>query len=125
MSILRKLFHKKSNPDIPQTPEWKTIVEMMCDQNLDGYAQEVVQVIYSKDRTKRYVILKDEKGFFTYQLEAIYPYDRFEWQYVSSHKDVLPAMWEPFRGSSGKSIFESTEELIKEMREEPEYKQYF
>ena len=34
-------------------------------------------------------------------------------------------MWEPFRGIVGKSDFENEEELLKEMKEESEYKQYF
>ena len=73
----------------------------------------------------RYVVLKDEKGFFTYQLEAIYQYDEDEWKYICSHDNALPAMWEPFRGIAGKSFFENMDELLKELNAEPEYKSYF
>ena len=73
----------------------------------------------------RYVILRDENGLFTYQLEAIYQYDEDEWKYMCFHDDALPAMWEPFRGSFLKSVFENKEDLWKEMKSEPEYKQYF
>ncbi|MBR5515445.1 MAG: hypothetical protein IKU52_04505 [Clostridia bacterium] len=86
---------------------------------------EVVDVIYSKDSSMRYVILKDKNGLFTYQLEALYQYDEDEWQYICSHDNALPAMWEPFRGIVGKSVFESKSELLKELKAEPEYKQYF
>ena len=103
----------------------ESIIELMRDKHLDAFADEVVDVIYSQDCSMRYVILKDEKGFFTYQLEAIYQYDEHEWQYICSHDNVLPAMWEPFRGIAGKSVFENKNELLKELKAEPEYKQYF
>jgi len=33
---------------------------MMYDKHLDAFSDEVVKVIYSKDRSMRYVVLKDE-----------------------------------------------------------------
>ena len=39
--------------------------------------------------------------------------------------DLFPAMWEPFRGIVGKSVFENIGELLNELKAEPEYKQYF
>ena len=125
MNILNWLFRKKPNRDIPPMPSWGSIVEMMRDKHLDTFAGEVVDVIYSQDCSMRYVILKDEKGFFTYQLEAIYQYDEHEWQYICSHDNALPAMWEPFRGIEGKSIFVNIEELKKELQTEPEFKRFF
>ncbi len=106
-------------------PSWDTIVEMMYDKHLDNFADEVVNVIYSKDHSMRYVILKDNNNHLTYKLEAIYQFDEDEWKYICAHDNALPAMWEPFRGIVGKSVFESIEELQKEMKSEPEYKQYF
>ena len=97
----------KRQVEIPPMHSWETVVEMMYDKYLDAFSDEVVKVIYSKDRWMRYVVLKDEKEFFTYQLEAIYQYDEDEWKYICSHDNVLPAMWEPFRGIVGKSVFEN------------------
>ena len=111
--------------EIPPRPSWETVVKMMYDKHLDAFSDEVVKVIYSKDRSMRYVVLKDEKEFFTYQLEAIYQYDEDEWKYICSHDNALPAMWEPFRGIVGKSVFENIDELLNELKAEPEYKQYF
>ena len=125
MNILNWLFRKKPNRDIPPMPSWESIVEMMRDKHLEAFADEVVDVIYSQDCSMRYVILKDENGLFTYQLEAIYQYDEDEWKYICSHDDALPAMWEPFRGIVGKSVFENTKDLLKKLKSEPEYKQYF
>ena len=125
MSILSWVFRKKPKQDVPPMPSWESIVKMMRDKHLDAFADEVEDVIYSQDCSMRYVILKDEDGLFTYQLEAIYQYDEDEWKYICSHDDALPAMWEPFRGIVGKSVFENTNELLKELKSEPEYKQYF
>ena len=125
MNIFNWLFRKKPNRDIPPMPSWGSIVEMMRDKYLDVFADEVVDVIYSKDSSMRYVILKDKNGLFTYQLEALYQYVEDEWQYICSHDNALPAMWEPFRGVVGKSVFENKNELLKELKAEPEYKQYF
>ena len=106
-------------------PAWNTIVEMMYDKQLDTFADEVVDVIYSKDRSKRYVILKKGNDLLTYQLESIYQFDEDEWNYISSYDNALPAMWEPFIGIGGKSIFNSIKELRNEIENEPEYRQYF
>ena len=125
MSFLTKLFKKNAKEETPPMPSWETVVEMMYDKHLDAFSDEVVKVIYSKDRSMRYVVLKDEKDFFTYQLEAIYQYDEDEWKYICSQDNALPAMWEPFRGIVGISVFENMDELIKELKEEPEYKSYF
>ena len=125
MNIFRKLFRSNAKHDVPAIPEWETVVEMMYDQHLDAYTDKVIQVIYSKDRSKRYVIFKNDNDLLTYQLEAIYQYDPHEWQYIASNQDALPAMWEPFRGMTGKSVFENEEELLTQMRTEPEYQQYF
>ncbi|MBE6985379.1 MAG: hypothetical protein E7434_07230 [Ruminococcaceae bacterium] len=114
-----------SKKDIPLMPQWEAIVEMMRDKYLEAFTDEVVEVIYSKDCSLRYVILKDEKGLFTYQLEAIYQFDEDEWKYICFHNDALPATWVPFGGIVGKSVFENINEWLKELRAEPEYKQYF
>lgn len=125
MNFFKRLFQKEKPKEFPAMPPWVELVKMMYDKSLDAFVDEVVRVVYSADNTMRYVVLKDEKGLFTYQLEAIYQFDTDEWKYICSNNVALPAMWEPFRGIVGKSFFENEEELLKEMKEEPEYKQYF
>lgn len=125
MKLFNRLLRKKQKKELPPMPSWETIVEMMYDKQLDAFADEVTNVIYSNDRSMRYVILKNEKGFFTYQLEAIYQCDEYDWSYVCYNDNALPALWEPFRGIVGKSFFEKPEELLKELKAEPEYKNYF
>ena len=107
-------------------PPWEEIVEMMYDKCLGVFTAEVVRVVYSIDKTMRYVVLRYEQGLYTYQLEAIYKLDEDEWRYALSHNDdALPALWESLGCAVGKSLFDSEEELLKEMKEEPEYKKYF
>ncbi|MGM9601924.1 MAG: hypothetical protein ACI3W5_10155 [Faecousia sp.] len=129
MNFFKRLFRKEKPKEVPAMPPWAKIVEMMYDKNLT-FDNEVVRVVYSADKTMRYVILRDEKGFFTYQLEALLPFYEDEWKYFHafhSDKDALPAMWEPvtIRGIAWKSVFENEEQLLKELLEEPEYKHYF
>lgn len=106
-------------------PSWDTIVELLYDKNLDSFCDEVINVLYSKDNAMRYVVLKDEKGIFTYQLEAIYQFDEDEWKYICSYDGALPAMWESYLGNVGSSLFANEEDLMKELKSQPEYKQYF
>ena len=116
---------KKKVAQIPPMPPWESVVEIMYDKQLDSFLDEVVKVIYSKDKTKRYVIIKSKKGFLSYGSEEIYAFDEDEWQFIGKEKDALPGYWCPLMGSGVKSIFEREEELMKELICEPEYKCYF
>ena len=124
MSLFTGLFRKKKT-EVPTMPTWETIVEMMFNQELDCYSAEVVAVLYSKDRSMRYVITKEENGLLSYQLEAIKQYDQEDWKYISAHSGALPAMWETYNDIFRKTIFCHLEELEKELKVEPEFKQYF
>lgn len=125
MNFFKRLFQKETSKPVPPMPPWETIVEIMYDKHLDAFCDEVVEVIYSKDKTMRFVVLKNENGLFTYQLEAIYQYDEDEWKYIFTDNNTLPAMWEPYRGFLSNSFFESIDQLHKEMKADPEYKQCF
>ena len=125
MSFFHWIFRRKAQRDFSPMPEWDAIVEMMYDKHLDAFADEVVDVIYSKDRSMRYVILKSDNHLLTYQLEAIYQYDEDEWKYLCADDQELPAMWEPFRGVVGKSFGERFDELLRELKNELEYQRYF
>lgn len=123
MKLLKKLFNKNSKTEIPPMPSWEEAIEIMYDKQLDYFSDMVVNAVYSKDKSMRYIILKNKKGYFTYQFEKLHQFNEYEWTALYSVHNGLPAIWEPF--SNGKSFFENTEELLKEMEEEPNYKQYF
>ena len=116
---------KKKVAQIPPMPSWESVVEIMYDKQLDSVLDEVVKVIYSKDKTKRYVIVKSKKGFLTYGLEVLCAFDEDEWQFIGREKDALPGYWGPSSGRGVTSIFEREEELLRELVCEPEYKCYF
>ena len=116
---------KKIGKEVLEKPDWETVVEMMYDKQLDCYDDEVIRVIYSKDKSKRYLILKRKNGILTYLLEYVYQFDDEEWNYISNQENSLPAMWEPYYTDWGVSHFEKEEELMNELVHEPEYKQFF
>ncbi len=125
MNFLKKLFKKeKEVRPVPPMPSWDEIVEIMYDEQLNFFSDEIIDVFYSTDRAMRYVILKDARGLFTYHLEVLCPFDEDEWQYACSHEDAFPAMWEGYTGNSC-SLFENEEDLMNDLRAQPEYKRYF
>ena len=87
MKWLKKLFNKNRQLEIEPVqpmPSWDKIVELLYDKNLDSFCDEVINVLYSKDNSMRYVVLKDEKDIFKYQLEAIYRFDEDVWNFHTS-----------------------------------------
>lgn len=126
MGFIKKLFGKEKNIKlIPSMHSWDKIVEMLYDKQLDSFCDEVINVFYSKDNSMRYVVLKDERGIFTYQLEAIYQFDEDEWKYICANDNALPAMWESYSGKCESSLFANEEDLMKELKTQPEYNKYF
>ena len=119
---VKGLFRKfrKEKRIVPPMPEWNEIVEMLYDKNPDFLDSTVEKVIYSKDKSKRYVVLKSDKGFFTYRLEKIYQFDEEEWSYRCSF-DLTPAFWQDV-DNENKSIFSTLEDALKELKQEVEYK---
>ncbi len=119
---MKRLFGKfiKEKRTVPKMPEWNEIVEMLYDKNLEFLDSKVEKVIYSKDKSKRYVVLKSDKGFFTYRLEKIYQLDEDEWSYRCSF-DLTPAFWQDVDNGS-KSIFSTLEDALNELKQEAEYK---
>jgi len=128
MKIIDRIFRKKQksdmppiSKDIPSMPKWEDIVKIMYDKELDR--SDIENVIYSKDNSMRYLILRKSNKLMTFMLEALYPFDEDEWKYLSRNKNVLPAMW--FFKKGNDSFFETKEELLNELKNEPEYKTYF
>lgn len=120
-----KRFRKETPKALAPMPTWEQIVEQMYGKQLSGYADRVVDVIYSKDKTKRYVITKNESGLLSYQLETICPFDEEEWKYICVHEDTLPAMWVELEAGAGRSLFSSEKELRTELGSEPEFITHF
>ena len=112
-----------SDKSVSARPDWETIVRIMKDKSLDCFDDEIINVIYSKDNTMRYVILKNKDAILTYHLENLYPYDDEDWKYISAVEGTLPAMWET--QSDWCSRFAREDDLMRALVNEPEYKQFF
>lgn len=103
---------------------WRELVTIMYDRNLDCRDDRVVQVLYATDSSKRYVV-SEKNGMFTYELEFIERFDDDEWRYICSVEGALPAQWVPFHNDGRKSLFDSIDDLMKDLINQAEYSKYF
>ena len=131
MNLFHKLLHrnkrKKATRSPVVIPPWEEIVEIMHDKNLQ-FSDEVVQVLYSRDNSKRYIILKGNKGygdFYKYSLEQIYLFDEEELNLMASNGDTLPAYWSTVGGFDSSSFFGTIKEALTELHSEPVFKTFF
>ncbi len=126
MNLLSFLFQKKKQyPEPPPLPSWGETVSVMYNKQLNCFGDKLVDVLYTPDKTKRFVLLKSDKGYFRYVYEELHSFTEEEWMYVSRGKNPLPAIWEPSAGWQGTSLFGTVEDTWKELKLSPEYKQYF
>lgn len=126
MGLFSRLLNKKQKKKVP-LPSWEQTVEIMHNKNLSCIdAEEILQVVYTKDKTKRAIILKDKKGLYGYLTEELFPFDENEWQFVSQDENALPGMWiGAATGLDGSSYFSTQEDAMKELMCDPWYKHFF
>lgn len=124
MDHLHRLMRGKGTPEVsPRTmPSWSEIVEDMQDASLD-YREEVVRVVCSDDREKRFVLLKRKDGLYQYSFERLTAYDEDEWQWVAKDPDALPGYWAPLNGAV--SLFGTEQEAWQDLISSPEYITFF
>ena len=127
MKWLNRLIERKKQTDPIQMPPYNEIVKSLYDQELT-YSEEVTvcRVIYSKDKSKRFVILKSDKGFYKYTYEEVCVFDELDWTSHFCHLDnVKPGWWEPKDRSFAYSFFGTEGEALGALKLESEYKQFF
>lgn len=98
------------------------IINRMYDKSL-CFTDEVLKVIYSKDKSKRYVILQNESGIVHFVFEEIELYDDYESNFLENSWDAPPAVWNSF--NTHRSFFGTLDEAVQNLKFESEYKQYF
>ena len=125
MSLLDKLFSKKQPVYRQKMPTWDEIIEHMQGQDLSFFADTIVQVFLSKDRSKRILILRSDHGYYKTVYEEIRVWDEDEWSYFCNDPDRYPAWWEPVDAPFSRSIYGTQEEAIHGVMESHEYKAYF
>lgn len=125
MKWLKSLFGKKKKIDapLPPIPPFEEMVEYLYDKKLPVEKGEIIKVIYSKDRSKRFIVLKSNKGFYKYICEEICIYDMLDWEYFAFVNNAYPAWWETVLEE--KSFFGTVEEAMYALILEAEYKNYF
>ena len=119
-----KLFKNKKS--LSQIPPINEIVKTLYDKQLSFTDYEVVEVIYSSDKTKRFIILKSTNGFYKYTYEEICVFDELDWNdHYCYIENIKPGWWEPKDSSFAYSFFGTENEAIISLKSEPIYRQYF
>ena len=122
---MKNPFKKKQLRPIPP---WEEIVEYMQDKQLSCFSDEIVMVIYSKNKEKRIIILKSPRGFFKVIAETIFVYDKDEWMYFQNDPGAYPAWWGDdlsFVNLNTKSFFQTADDALREIKTDPQYKFHF
>lgn len=99
------------------------IAERMYNKSLDRFTGKVLKVIYSENKTERYVILKNENGIVHFVFEKIELYDEETLNYFEGSPDALPAYWNGF--DTPRSFYGTLEDALNNLKFEPKYRQYF
>ena len=120
------LFRKKATTPLPPIPTWDEIVDHMQGKELKYFDHCVVDVLYSKDRSRRIVFLQSENVYFKAVYEEIRVFDEDEWVYFCNDPDRYPAWWEPVNSSiNTKSFYGTKEEALNEVKYSYEYINFF
>ncbi len=93
MKWLKSIF-KKKKVDIAPMPPYDEIVKSLYDKELiypDSI--KICQVIYSKDKSKRFVVLKSNKGFFKYTYEEVCVFDELDWTSYYAYIENIKPGW--------------------------------
>ena len=126
MSLLDKLFPKKSPVIRREMPTWEEIVEHMQGKETAFFADTIVRIIKSKDRAKRVIILWSDHGYYRTVYEEIRVLDEDEWNYFGNDPDRYLAWWEPVSSSiNSKSFYGTEDDALKAITGSHEYKMYF
>ena len=126
MKWLKSIF-KKKKVDITPMPPYDEIVKSLYDKELNyPDSIKICRVIYSKDKSKRFVVLKSNKGFFKYTYEEVCVFDELDWASLYAYiENITPGWWEPKDRSFAYSFFGTEQEAFEALKCETEYKQFF
>jgi len=128
-SFIKRIFAlfgtKKQQNEMSSIPPREEMIDFMYDKELGYGGGTVARVIYSGDKTKRFVIVKDNKGYFKYFYEEIHFCTDEEWGYSSIDENSYPATWEAVNVSNCASFFGTEEEAYRAVTSETAYKDFF
>jgi hypothetical protein len=125
MKWLKSFFKKKTVA--PPIPPYDEIVKSLYDKELNySDSLKICRVIYSNDKSKRFIILESNKGFFKYTYEEVCVLDELDWTSHFGYIEIInPGWWEPKDRSFAHSYFGAEKEAFEALKCEIEYKQFF
>lgn len=105
------------------------LAEIMYDKQITFVPEiEVVDIIYSTDKLRRFIVNKSDKSLYSYCYEVIELLDEEEYNYMcmcyGSSANILPANWISPE-SRGVSFYDNLETVMKEIYSSYEYNKYF
>lgn len=117
------LFKKQKTPadTSPAIPSWEEAVRLMQGRQLN-YVDEVARVIPSRDLSRRFVLLRSDKGFCKVCYETLVPYDD-EGSSFGTYEH--PAVYWLDEGIGPVSLYADEETALRELESNPEYIKYF
>lgn len=126
MSPLDK-FPPPSNPLCHRKmPTWDEIIEHLQDKVPSFFADTIVRIFLSKDKTKRIFILQNNHGYYRTMYEEIRVWDEDEWNYFYNDLDKYPASWEPANSSiNSNSLYGTEDDAMRTIVDSNEYRAYF
>ena len=107
-------------------PPMEEITEKLSREEPKLVDCEIISIIYSRDKTKRFILFRSDKGFYKYTYEQIFVFDEEEWGIVSRiHENPYPAYWDSVDCFCARSFFGTEEDALSALKQETEYLQYF
>lgn len=127
VSVKRK--RKDVNIKMPDVFSHSELADIMCGKQISFVPEiEVVDVIYSTDKSKRFIVHKNDKHLYSYCYEVVELLDEEEYNYIrmcyGSSEEILPANWIS-RDLGGASFYDNLETVMKEIHSSYEYNKFF
>lgn len=123
MSIFSKIFSRTKENAAPKS-QWEQLVEAMHDQQLDCF-DGVVEAIYSKDNSRRFVICQGGDGLYRYEYQELRLYTKEEKEFFALMGKDGDACWTIDCTSDDCPGWPTREDARRQLEKEPEYKKYF
>ncbi len=123
MSIFEKFFSRRRAESAPLSP-WEQTIEDMREQDLDCF-DGVVEAVYSKDSSRRFVIVQGPDGRYRYEYQELRSYTQEEREFFAQAGRPAEAFWTIDCTKSERPGWPAAEDARREMQNEKEYKKYF
>lgn len=123
MSFLDKFFARRRAEGAPKAP-WELTIESMIDKDLDCF-EGVVEALYSKDNTRRYVILQGADGLYRYEYQELRPYSKEEREFFAQMGRDAEAYWTIDCTRDDQPGWPTREDVQRQMEKETVYKKHF